>query len=542
MEPHGKQFIGQTKSCEGKTFFQAENPATGETLPGNFLHATGAEIEQAVALADAACAVLRIQTPDQRAMFLDSIAEEIMSLGDDLIARCHQETALSEERLRGERARTCMQLRMFASLVREGSWVDARIETAIPDRTPVPKPDLRLMRRPLGPVAVFCASNFPLAFSVAGGDTASALAAGNPVLVKAHHAHPGTAELVGLAIRKAAAAAAMPEGVFALLHGPGREVGMALVRHPSVKAAGFTGSRKGGRALFDAAASRTEPIPVYAEMSSINPMFILPGALEDRSDAIAAGLRQSVTLGVGQFCTRPGIIVLLAGRDAETFLADAANRLAASSQDTMLTRDIFAAYAGGIGRLANSSGVALVGDAKMMPEMQGKRADPAMFRTSGQTFLADDELSNEVFGPMTLAVVCRDRAEMFCVARKFRGELTSTIHATTRDLDEYRDLLAVMEARVGRIVVNGFPTGVEVCSAMNHGGPYPATTDAHFTSVGTAAVLRFSRPICFQNVPDHCLPCELQDANPRNIWRLVDGRLTKEPLSVGEPVGCLHQV
>jgi len=531
MELNGKQMIGRSLSAEGKASFRAVDPATGETLPGTFYHATRAEIEKAAALADEAFEILGTKTPDQKAAFLDAIAEQIMGLGDDLIDRCSRETGLPPARLQGERGRTCIQLKMFASLIREGSWVDARIETAIADRAPLPKPDVRLMHRPLGPVVVFCASNFPLAFSVAGGDTASALAAGNPVLVKAHHAHPGTAELIGQAVQKAAADTEMPEGVFSLLFGPGPEVGMALVKHPSVKAVGFTGSQTGGRALFDAAASRAEPIPVYAEMSSINPVFVLPGALKERADQIAAGLRQSVTLGVGQFCTCPGIVIVVDSPDARSFLETASKLLLDSPRETMLTSGIFDAYCAGFDRLHGKDTVELLAHEDVRFESQGNKALPAMFRTDGKTFLADDELSEELFGPTTVAVVCADREEMFQVARKFKGELTATIHGTAGDLESYHDLLPLMESRVGRLIVGGFPTGVEVCHAMNHGGPYPATTDAHFTSVGTAAILRFSRPICFQNVPDDCLPDELKNANPRKIWRLVNGELTKEAVS-----------
>ena len=528
MELDGNQVIGQSESSEGDRSFQAVNPATGEHLPGRFHHATEAEVERALALADSASEILAASTPEQKATFLDRVAEEIMDLGDYLIVRGSQETGLPQPRLQGERGRTCNQLRLFAALVREGSWVDARIETAAADRKPIPKPDLRLMRRPLGPVTVFCASNFPLAFSVAGGDTASAFAAGNPVLVKAHRAHPGTAELVGSAIRRASAAAGMPEGVFSMLHGPGREVGMALVRHPSVKAVGFTGSQQGGRALFDAAAARPDPIPVYAEMSSINPVFVLPDALAERAEQIAAGLRQSVTLGVGQFCTCPGIVIMLASSGSEQFLANAAELLAESAQETMLTPGIFAAYCEGVERFLRKDTVHSPAGREIRPQPEGNRAVPVMFRTDAATFLADDELSEELFGPTALAVVCADAAEMLRVARKFRGELTATIHGTAADLAKHAALLRVMEPRVGRLIVNGFPTGVEVCSAMNHGGPYPATTDVHFTSVGTAAILRFARPICYQNVPDDCLPEELRNANPRKIWRLVNGEMTRD--------------
>jgi len=538
MEINGKQIIGQRLFAEGQMFFQAENPATDEELPGCFHHATDTEIEKAASLATEAFLSLNTKTPQQKAAFLEKIADEIINIGDDLITRCHQETGLPEARLRGERARTCNQLKMFACLIREGSWIDARIETAIPDREPVPKPDVRLMRRAMGPVLVFCASNFPLAFSVAGGDVASAFAAGNPVIVKAHHAHPGTAELVGLAIQKAAIATDMPEGTFSLLYGPGHKTGMALVKHPSIKAVGFTGSRMGGRAIFDAAASRPTPIPVYAEMSSINPVFVLPGAIEDQAEQIARGLQKSVTMGVGQFCTCPGIIIVLRGSKSESFLAQAAKLLAESSCETMLTRGIFNAYAEGLDRFRKKDTVVLIGHRDITFEKQGNKAVPAMFRTNGESFLLDDELSKELFGPTTLAVVCSDEQEMSDVARKFTGELTATIHANKSDLNQYDYLIGILESRVGRLIYNGFPTGVEVCSAMNHGGPYPATTDVHFTSVGTAAIMRFSRPICYQNVPDEFLPEELQNANPRNIWRLVNGEMSK--VAVKQPPENQH--
>ena len=531
MDLTGQQIIGQSRSAEGSDTFTATNPATGDTLPVEFRHATSNELNRACDLADAALVELARKTPEERAAFLDKVAEAIMDLGDTLIARAHDETGLPEARYQGERGRTCNQLKMFAALIREGSWVDARIETAQPDRAPIPKADIRLMRRPLGPVAVFCASNFPLAFSVAGGDTASAWAAGNPVIVKAHHAHPGTAELVGLAIQRAAAATNMPEGIFSLLYGPGRNVGMDLVRHPTVKAVGFTGSRQGGRALFDAAAARPEPIPVYAEMSSINPVFILPEALKENAEQIAAGLRQSVTLGVGQFCTCPGIIVLLDGPEAEAFLTQTAALLADSPPATMLTAGIFAAYRAGFERLRSKPTVTLPGREEARFAEAGNQALPALFRTDAAAFLADDELSEELFGPTTLAVVCSSADEVLSVARKFRGELTSTLHGTEADLEAHGELFEIMAARVGRLLVSGYPTGVEVCSAMNHGGPYPACTDPHYTSVGTGAILRFSRPICFQNVPDACLPSALQDSNPDGLWRLVNGALTKDSVS-----------
>jgi alpha-ketoglutaric semialdehyde dehydrogenase len=528
MDLTGQQIIGQSRSAEGSETFTATNPATGDALPTDFHHATSSEMDKACALSDEAFVAMEKKTPEDRAAFLDKVAEEIMNLGDALIARAHEETGLPEGRFQGERGRTCGQLGLFASLIREGSWIDARIETAMPDRTPVPKSDIRLMRRPLGPVAVFCASNFPLAFSVAGGDAASAWAAGNPVIVKAHHAHPGTAELVGLAIQKAAAATNMPEGIFSLLYGPGRSIGMDLVKHPSVKAVGFTGSQKGGRAIFNAAAARPEPIPVYAEMSSINPVFILPEALKENAGQIAAGLRQSVTLGVGQFCTCPGVIVMLDGPETDAFLTEASALLAESSHETMLTGGIFDAYRAGFEKLCNKTTVDLLGHDEVRFEATGNRAIPAMFRTDAATFLSDDELGEELFGPTTLAVVCSSSDQLLSVARKFRGELTATLHGSQADMEAYSDLPSILAARAGRLLAGGFPTGVEVCSAMNHGGPYPACTDSHSTSVGTGAILRFSRPICFQDVPDPCLPSALQNRNPDGLWRLVNGEMTRD--------------
>ncbi len=530
MELHGKQIIGRGISAKGNASSQAQNPVTGELLAGAFHHATAEELKTAVTLAEQAWRELEATSVEQRADFLDRIGAEIMRLGDALLERCNLETALPPGRLEAERARTCNQLGMFAKLVREGTWVDARIETPQPDRKPLPKPDLRLLRRSLGPVVVFCASNFPLAFSVAGGDTASALAGGNPVLVKAHHAHPGSAELVGRAIQQAADTCGMPEGVFSLLHGPGREIGSALVRHPSIKAVGFTGSRTGGRALYDLAVSRPSPIPVYAEMSSINPVFVLSGAARERGQQIASGLSQSVTLGVGQFCTCPGVVVVEAGRDSESFLRIAARLLAESARGTMLSAGIYSAYLGGVRQLQNRSGVRLLEQQDAMAESSRNRAVPALFRTEATTFLADELLREEVFGPITVAVVCASKQELHKVAAVFQGELTATIHGNETDLDGCQELIAMLEERVGRLVYGGFPTGVEVCSAMHHGGPYPATTDVHFTSVGTAAIYRFSRPVCYQNAPDRLLPDELKDANPRGIWRLVDDELTKKSI------------
>ncbi len=531
MELHGKQIIGHALSGEGPADNVAVNPATGESLPQHFHRATQDEIEEAVALADAACAPLAAKTPKERSGFLKCIAEEIARLKEPLVLRCHAETGLLKERVQGEIGRTTSQLELFADLALEGSWVDARIDRAIPDRTPAPKPDIRYMLMPLGPVVVFCSSNFPLAFSVAGGDTASALAAGNPVIVKAHHAHPGTAALVATAVQRASEKTGMPSGTFSLLHGPGSVVGNALVTHPVVKAVGFTGSQEGGRALFDLASARPSPIPVYAEMASINPVFILPGALEEREEQIAAGLHQSVNLGAGQFCTNPGFVVLQDSTRARSFLTRLGKIMSTTAPAVMLHKGILSAYQEGVNRLEESDDV--VGLVKQVSGDFGPggcTATPALFQTDAKTFLANSNLKQEVFGPSTLAVLCATREEMHTVASSFQGELTSTLHGTDPELKDYQELAAIMQNRVGRLVFNGFPTGVEVSSGMNHGGPYPATTDVHFTSVGAAAIFRFARPICFQNCPDSRLPAELQNANPLNIWRMIDDERTRQPL------------
>jgi NADP-dependent aldehyde dehydrogenase len=377
-------------------------------------------------------------------------------------------------------------------------------------------------------VAVFCASNFPLAFSVAGGDTASALAAGCPVIVKAHHAHPGTAEMVGLAVRDAVRSCSLPEGVFSLLYGPGSEIGTALIRHPLVKAGGFTGSRAGGRALFDAASSRPEPIPFYAEMSSVNPVFILPHAMRERRDQIAAGLHASVTLGAGQFCTKPGLVLMAADANAQAFAGKLGELMASTADFTLLTSGIHSAYQEGVTSRVDHPAVEVVAQ-KAAPEGQGGcQVGVALFRTDMKSYLEHPELGAEVFGPSTLLISHSGRADLLEFAGAMESHLTATIHGTEEDLREYADLLALLETKVGRLIFNGFPTGVEVCHAMVHGGPYPATSDGRSTSVGTRAILRFTRPVCYQGFPDAGLPDELKDDNPLGIWRLVDGQWTRD--------------
>jgi len=509
--------------------FSAVNPATGETLEPAYVETTADEIDRAVQKAEDAFVTYRKTPGAEKADFLDRIADEILALGNTLIQRCIAETGLPEGRLHGERDRTVNQLRLFAELLREGSWVNARIDTALPDRQPVPRPDLRQMHIPIGPVGIFGASNFPLAFSVAGGDTASALAAGCSIVVKAHPAHPGTSERVGSAITRAAHATGMPEGVFGLIQGASVDVGMALVTHPLLKAVGFTGSYRGGKALFDAAVRRPEPIPVYAEMGSINPVFVLPGAAASQGEAIARGLAHSVTLGVGQFCTNPGVVVTLAADASERFVENTGALLAAVPAGTMLTGSIKQAYDAGLARMTSVPDVALV--TAPSSENDPFKGNACMLRTKASTFLAHPDLSEEVFGPATLVVFGDDKAELLQVARHLEGHLTATVHGTAEDLEAYADLLDILERKVGRLIVDGFPTGVEVSPAMHHGGPFPATTAPRTTSVGTAAITRFTRPICYQNVPAARLPGALQDENPLAIWRLVNGRFTREPIA-----------
>ncbi len=524
---HGKNIIGNTLSNVGGKTFQATNPATSEKLATAFYEATEAEINQAAELATAAFPQYRACSKEGRAAFLDRIAEEILALGDELIQCANAESGLPLDRLTGERGRTMNQLKMFAALIREGSWVEASIDTAMPDRAPVPKPDLRKMLKPIGPVAVFGASNFPLAFSTAGGDTASALAAGCPVVVKAHPAHPGTAELVATAIIKAAQATAIPEGVFSLVQGVGYEVSVALVKHPSIKAVGFTGSYRGGKALFDAAVSRPEPIPVYAEMGSVNPVFILPEALRERGASFAEGLKNSVMMGVGQFCTSPGLVFGLQSDELTAATEKLKALIAAAPSATMLHAGILQSYEAGIQRLASSAGVALV-QSQAEVDAAKTQARAAVFTTNAVNFLAQPELSEEVFGPSTVVVSCDTPEELARAVHSLQGHLTATVHGTAEDLASYQWLLAILETKVGRIVINAFPTGVEVCPSMVHGGPFPATTDTRTTSVGTTAITRFARPVCYQGFPQAALPQELQDGNPLGIWRLVNGEFVKD--------------
>ncbi|HKI24890.1 MAG TPA: aldehyde dehydrogenase (NADP(+)) [Candidatus Sulfotelmatobacter sp.] len=522
----GRSIVGFGEGHGSGEPFYATDPTTGQPLSPGFIPATSAEVDQAVQLASESFATFSHLPGKHRGAFLRRIAERIESIAADIVERAQKETALPQARLQGETARTCAQLRLFADVAEEGSWVAARINHAEPERKPAPKQDVRSMLRPLGPVVVFGASNFPLAFSVAGGDTASALASGNPVIVKAHAAHPGTSELVGQMVRDGVRECGLPEGVFSLLFGSGAQIGTALMKHPLVKAGGFTGSRAAGRLLMDIAAARPEPIPIYAEMSSTNPVFILPGALRERGESIATGLHASFTLGAGQFCTKPGMVFLPHGGEAALFADKLRQLVVGSPPFHLLTRAIHSSYDSALAERKKESAVTFVAEAPKAERQAGFAVHSVLFETDAATFLASD-LDAEIFGPTTLLVRHSDRDQVLQIARSLEGHLTATIHGTAQDLHDFADLVAILENKVGRLVFNGFPTGVEVCHAMVHGGPYPSTSDGRSTSVGTRAIFRFTRPVCYQGFPDDALPRELQNANPLGIWRLVDGQTTR---------------
>ncbi|MEO9512795.1 MAG: aldehyde dehydrogenase (NADP(+)) [Flavobacteriaceae bacterium] len=518
----GKNSIGYNFSAMGTHVFYAKNPSSGEQLKTKYHEATVSEVNEAIVLAEKAFVQYREKTGLEKASFLDTIADELVKIEKDLVDICKQETGLPEGRLKGELGRTTNQLRLFASLLKEGSWVDARIDFADPNRTPFPKPDTRQMQIALGPVGIFGASNFPLAFSVAGGDTASALAAGCTVVVKAHPLHPGTSELVGSIILKAAKKCNMPDGVFSLVQGISNAVGLAIVRNPLIKAIGFTGSFRGGKALFDEAAKREEPIPVYAEMGSVNPVFILPKAMEKSHQMLADGLSNSVQLGVGQFCTNPGIAILPKIKESAIFESELKNRIADSVSATMLSDSIHKGFSSGLENLKAKKEVESISKGKQAAGYAQGVAE--VLSVSAHNFMNDQQLEEEVFGPSTVLVRTQDKTDIIHIAKNLRGHLTATVHGTQEDLHEYSDLLKVLERKVGRLLINGFPTGVEVCHSMVHGGPFPATTDSRMTSVGTASITRFTRPICFQGFSESLLPDALKTENPLGILRVENGK------------------
>jgi alpha-ketoglutaric semialdehyde dehydrogenase len=530
MEILGKSLIGFHDSATTAGPFNARNPATGDKIDAIFFSASQEDIERAAAVAGEAFPSYSRLPGRERASFLNLIASRLELIADLLVARAHSETALPEPRLRLETARTCNQLRLFASIIEEGSWVSARVDHGDPDRKPLPKPDIRSMLHPLGPVVVFGASNFPLAFSVAGGDTASALAAGNPVIVKAHPAHPGTSELVGRAIRDCVRERGLPEGVFSLLFDSGTEVGANLVQQPCVKAVGFTGSIPAGRALMDLAVRRPEPIPFYGEMGSTNPVFILPGAMAARGKEIASQLHASFTLGGGQFCTKPGLVFLPQQDASANFLPEFQDKVARSQKLTLLTSGIRNSYQREIQSRKGRSNLALLAEGEQPASGPAFLARVTVFQTDVSRLLGSPDLGSEVFGPSTLLVHFSNQGELLDAVRSLSGHLTATIHGTEGDLQEFSELLQILRDKVGRIVFNGYPTGVEVCHAMIHGGPYPASTDSRTTSVGSQAIFRFARPVCYQDFPDSALPAELKNSNPLDIFRMVDGKFTRGQL------------
>lgn len=495
----------------------AINPTTQQPLPGEFPATPATEINRLAEQAHEAFAIYRQKSGKEKAAFLHAIADEILALGDELIQRTVAESGLPEARIMGERGRTVGQLRMFADYVAEGSWVDARIDYAQPERQPLPKPDIRQMLVPVGVVVVFTASNFPLAFSTAGGDTASALAAGNPVIVKAHESHPGTHALVAKAIQTAAEKTGMPAGVFASVYGQIPE-GQALIKHPLVKSVAFTGSFRGGKALYDTAAARPEPIPVFAEMGSVNPVILLEKTLETRGKAVAEMYAGSVTMGAGQFCTNPGLLIGKAGEYLDNFINHLGAAIKTISPATMLNEKIYRGYESGRGEMLSQNGVNLEGQAEKTGEEW--RGCGTVASVSGRDFLANPHLQEEVFGPFTLVVKCVSDAEMLAVIKNLRGQLTATVMGEPEELATHANLLGALREKVGRLIFNGVPTGVEVCHSMFHGGPFPATTDSRFTSVGSNAIRRFARPVAYQSWPQALLPEELKDGNPLGIRRM----------------------
>lgn len=515
----GTSIIGYSRGSGTDVCGHGIHQVSGAPLDPAYVSATTDEMNRAVDLAAAAFPEYSALPGTVRAGFLRAIAAEIEGMVEDLAQRGPMETGLPEARLRGETGRTTGQLRLFASLLEEGSWVDARIEHAQPDRAPVPKPDIRSMLRPLGPVAVFCASNFPLAFSVAGGDTASALAAGCPVVVIAHASHPGLAEIIGAAVMRAALSTGMPEGVFSLLYGGGRSIGMSVVQHPVIQAVGFTGSRAGGTALMAAAANRDQPIPVYAEMSSVNPVVILPGALERGEAALAEAFFGSLTMGVGQFCTNPGLVFLPEGTGL-VFLEKLKALVEAGAPGTMLNASICRAFAEEVEAFAETEGVETL--ARSKKEVGPGQGAPAVLSVSLRRFLEADLLQGEMFGPAAL-IVRGSIGEIEAAIPELEGQLTATVHGTEAELVAHASLVAALQQKAGRLIFNAFPTGVEVCHSMVHGGPFPATSDGRSTSVGSMAIQRFVRPVAWQGFPESCLPAELQEANPLGIRRMVDG-------------------
>jgi len=518
----GKNYIGKKLSSKGNITFKTYNPITNSEINTVFTEASDQEIEDAVKLAKKAFKSFKNISGKKKSDFLNAIADEILVLDDGLLKIFKQESGLDIDRAISERQRMIWQLHMFADLVKEGSWVEATIDNSISDRKPIPKPDLRKMLFPLGPVIVFGASNFPLAYSTAGGDTAAALAAGCPVIVKSHPMHAGTGEMVSSAIIKAAEKTGMPDGVFSNLNSSGIKVGQELVKHPDVKAVGFTGSVAGGRALFNLANQRKEPIPVFAEMGSVNPVILMPNAANLKGEKWAKTYAGSITLGSGQFCTNPGLIIGIKDNALEDFIQNLAEEIVKVEPSCMLHPNIIGNFERNKAKISSQKGVRIKANyTNNVPENYGRQV---IITVEGETFLKNSTLHQEVFGPFSMVVQCKDKSQLLKVINNLEGQLTGTILAEKEELDNNKDILEALQNRVGRIIYNGVPTGVEVCPSMQHGGPYPASTDSRFTAVGIHSIKRWVRPISFQNWPNDLLPDELKDENPLRISRLVNSK------------------
>ena len=525
----GKNYIGNQLEAEGTSTFRTLNPELNENNPWIFTEATTNEIEKAVTLAAEAFKVYKNYSGKQKADFLNAIANEILALGDDLLLVYSQESGLPRGRAEGERGRTIGQIKAFAAMLEEGSWVEATIDTALPNRTPMPRVDLRKMLVPIGPVVVFGSSNFPLAFSTCGGDTVSALASGCSVLVKSHSMHVATGEMVASAINKAAQKTNMPNGVFSNLIGKGNELGTTLVKHPLVKAVGFTGSIAGGKALYSLAAQRQEPIPVFAEMGSVNPVVILPEALQVNAEKWAKSYASSITLGTGQFCTNPGLILGIKSDGFSMFKSVLASEIMKINPSCMLHSTIKNSYDIGKQKQKQHNEVTVV--AEYEGDLKSNYASQAVVSVSGKAFLANKALSHEVFGPFSIVVECENVTELETVIENLEGQLTGTILSENNEIRQYKNVIATLKNKVGRLIFNGVPTGVEVCAAMAHGGPFPASTDSRFTAIGIHSVKRWVRPVSYQDWPNELLPAELKNENPLNIFRTINNTITNTAIS-----------
>jgi alpha-ketoglutaric semialdehyde dehydrogenase len=524
---NGKNIVANTYTEVNEKSLKAVNPATGLTLDGEFFKANESLVNDALTAATTAFQSYRSLNKDLKAAFLNAIADEIANLGEELVNRASAESGLPLGRLQGELGRTTGQLRLFANLVAEGSWVDAIIDAALPERQPLPRPDIRRMLIPIGPVVVFGASNFPLAFSVAGGDTASALASGCPVVVKAHPAHYGTSALVGGAIIKAAEKTGMPKGIFSLLYDDGYTIGASLVQHPLTKAVTFTGSFKGGMALINLAQQREQPIPVFAEMGSINPVIFLPKAIENQAEELAKKYAASITLGAGQFCTNPGLLLAIQSPALENFKTVLKESISTIPSATMLTEGIANNYGKLSVEIVSEGGVELLSASTVKNSELQNQSEAKIAQVSAVDFIKNPKLREEIFGPYSLLVVAQDIAELEKAIGVLEGQLTITLMAEKQELQDYQTLVNKLTDKTGRIILNGVPTGVEVCAAMQHGGPFPATNDSRFTSVGSTAINRFARPLAYQDWEQELLPDELKDGNPLGIFRTINQKLTK---------------